>query len=115
MVKQGDIIWIDFDPQIGTEQKGLRPAIVVSGDNFHVPSPRLALVCPITRTNKHLPIGIPLDNRTLTDGVVLCDQLRVVDLVARGFRFIETAPYDILENVLDVVIDSFADPIRVCE
>jgi mRNA interferase MazF len=35
MVKQGDIIWLDFDPQIGHEQKGRRPALVISNDLFN--------------------------------------------------------------------------------
>jgi hypothetical protein len=34
MVKQGDIIWLDFDPQAGHEQRGRRPAVVVSNDYF---------------------------------------------------------------------------------
>jgi len=28
MVKQGFLIWLDFDPQIGHEQKGRRPAFL---------------------------------------------------------------------------------------
>jgi len=34
MVKQGDIIWLDFDPQTGHEQRGRRPALVVSNESF---------------------------------------------------------------------------------
>ena len=36
MVKQGDIIWLDFDPQTGHEQRGRRPALVVSNESFSV-------------------------------------------------------------------------------
>jgi mRNA interferase MazF len=28
--EKGDIIWLDFDPQAGHEQRGRRPAIVIS-------------------------------------------------------------------------------------
>ncbi|MCL2574587.1 MAG: type II toxin-antitoxin system PemK/MazF family toxin [Defluviitaleaceae bacterium] len=103
MVKQGDIIKLNFDPQMGTEQKGSRPAIVVSNCKFHKITRKRAWVCPITRTDKRYPIHIPLDERTDTGGVVLCDQIKTVDLEARGFEFIEVAPDDILSDVLDVV------------
>jgi mRNA interferase MazF len=46
MVKQGNIIWLDFDPQAGHEQKGRRPAVVMSNDTFNNFS-KLAIVCPI--------------------------------------------------------------------
>jgi len=49
--KQGDIIWIDFNPQKGHEQAGHQPALVVSKDDFN----RLtgfAIVCPITSQEK---------------------------------------------------------------
>jgi len=35
MVKQGNIILVDFDPQAGHEQKGRRPALVISNDLFN--------------------------------------------------------------------------------
>ena len=49
MVKQGDIIWLDFNPQTGHEQSGRRPAVVVSNESFNRFS-KMAIVCPITNT-----------------------------------------------------------------
>lgn len=49
MVKQGDIIKINFNPQVGHEQAGYRPAIVVS-NNFFNEKTNLTIVCPITNT-----------------------------------------------------------------
>jgi len=49
MVKQGDIIWLDFNPQTGHEQNGRRPAVVVSNESFNRFS-KMAIVCPITNT-----------------------------------------------------------------
>jgi len=103
MVNQGDIIRLNFDPQMGSEQKGNRPALVVSNDKFHKISRKRAWVCPITRTDKNYPIHIPFDNRTKTQGVILCDQIKTVDLEARGFEFIEKAPGDILQDTLDII------------
>jgi len=105
MVNQGDIIRLNFNPQMGTEQKGSRPAIVVSNDKFHKISRKRAWVCPITRTDKLYPVHVCLDKRTDTRGVVLCDQIKTVDLEARGFEFIEVAPDDVLRDVLDIVAD----------
>ena len=102
MVNQGDIIWLDFDPQAGHEQKGRRPALVVSNETFNNFS-NLAIVCPITNTHKNYPFHIKLDNRTKTTGVILCDQARTLDIKARNYELIETVPADILFEVVDIV------------
>jgi mRNA interferase MazF len=65
--KQGDIIVIDFDPQAGHEQKGRRPCLVVSNNQFYMRT-KLAMVCPITNTVSGFPMHILLDNRTKTTG-----------------------------------------------
>lgn len=105
MVNRGDIIFINFDPQTGSEQAGLCPALVISTVQYHKTTRTRALVCPITRTNRNLPVHIALDDRTLTYGYVMCDQLKTVDLEARNYRFVEVAPVDIVEDVVDVVAD----------
>ncbi|GHV96145.1 mRNA interferase PemK [Spirochaetia bacterium] len=102
MVKQGHIIWLDFNPQIGHEQKGRRPALVVSNNTFNNFS-NLAMVCPITNTDKSYPFHIKLDERTKTTGVVLCDQTRTLDINARNYTFIEEIPEDILFDVVDII------------
>ena len=103
MVNQGDIIWLQFDPQSGTEQSGHRPALVVSNSNYQQITRKRALVCPITKTDKDYPLHIKLDERTKTNGVVLSDQIKVVDIEARGYRFIEKAPDDIVWEVADII------------
>ena len=102
MVKQGDIIWLDFDPQTGHEQKGRRPALVVSNKTFNSFS-NLAIVCPITSTNKDHPFHVKLDERTKTKGVILSDQARTLDIKARNCKFIEKITDDILFEVIDIV------------
>jgi len=105
MVKQGDIIRLNFDPQMGTEQMGIRPALVVSGNKLHLLTTKHAWVCPITNTDKDYPIHIRLAEGMKTTGVILCDQLKTVDLEARGYQVIETAPDNILWDVLDIIND----------
>ena len=102
MVKQGNIILVDFDPQAGHEQKGRRPALVISNDLFNKYS-EMAIICPITNTDKNYPLHLRLNEKTITRGVVLCDQVKTMDIKVRNFKYLENIPEDILENVLDIV------------
>ena len=102
MVKQGDIIKVSFDPDSGHEQAGCRPALVVSNNEF-MKRTKLAIVCPITNTNNSFPLHIPLDERTSTTGVILCEHIRTLDLQSRKSRFVESVPNDILRLVTDII------------
>ena len=102
MVKQGNIILVDFDPQSGHEQRGRRPALVISNELFNKYS-EMAIVCPITNTDKNHPLHVKLNEKTKTTGVILCDQLKTMDIKVRNFKFLEDIPEDILEDVLDIV------------
>ena len=43
--KAGDIVMLDFDPQIGREQAKRRPALVITDQRYNRAS-GLAIVCP---------------------------------------------------------------------
>ena len=100
--EQGDIINLGFNPQTGHEQKGRRPAVVISNNVFNKFS-KLLMVCPITNTNKHLPFHVELDSRTNITGVILCDQAKMLDVGSRNAQFVERLPQDKLEEVVDLV------------
>ena len=102
MVKQGDIIKVNFNPQAGHEQAGYRPALVVSNDFFNQKT-NLTIVCPITNTSNRFPLHIPLDSRTVTTGVVLCEHVKALDLKARPYKVVEQLPKDLLDKVVGVV------------
>ena len=102
MVKQGDIIKVNFNPQAGHEQAGYRPALVIS-NNFFNQKTNLTIVCPITNTNNRFPLHIPLDDRTETTGVILCEHVKALDLNTRTYRVVEQLPKDLLEKVIEVV------------
>jgi mRNA interferase MazF len=89
--ERGDIVWVSFDPRLGHEQGGTRPAIVLSRRVYNEPS-SLALVCPITSQRKGYPFEVVLAANLAVTGVVLCDQLRTLDWRARRFRFACSAP-----------------------
>lgn len=99
---QGDIITLEFDLQAGHEQKGRRPALVVSNIVFNSFT-KIAIVCPITNRNREFPLHVPLDNRTRTTGVIMCEQVKSLDINARNAEYLETAPREILEEVLDIL------------
>jgi mRNA interferase MazF len=101
-VKQGDIILVDFDPIKGREQSGYRPALVVSRTKYNQKRD-LAIICPITNSSKPLNFRVLLDSRTQTQGDVICEQVRTIDLLARKHKFVERIPKDLLKKVLEAV------------
>ena len=102
-MKQGDIIVMNFTPQKGHEQSGRRPALVLSNDILNHHS-SMALVCPITNTNKKHLIGMELLNRTQTTGVILCDQAKMLDVGARNAQFKEECPEDLWREARELLI-----------
>lgn len=52
--KQGDIVFLDFNPTKGHEQAGKRPAVVISTNVFNQ-NTKMIIVCPITSSNKEFP------------------------------------------------------------
>jgi len=101
-VKQGDIILVDFDPTKGREQAGYRPAVVISQTAFNQKR-NLVFICPITSSTKPLRFRAPLDERTQTQGDIICEQVRVIDLLARECKVVEALPRDLLHRVLETV------------
>lgn len=101
-LKAGDIVWVVFDPVVGTEQGGRRPAIVLTDESYNALYPR-SVVCPITRNRAPWPTKVLLPDGMKTSGAVLADQPRTVHREGRGFRFIERAPDAVLAEVRAIV------------
>ena len=102
--RQGDIIWLDFDPQVGHEQKGRRSAVIISNSDFNAYyHGQSAMVCPITSTDRGIGHQIKLDNRTKTTGFVLSDQTKILNIAKRNPQFIEAIPSDLLLELVDIV------------
>jgi mRNA interferase MazF len=69
--------WTDFNPKVGREQAGERPAVIV-GSALACRLPNgLAIVVPCTGTDRGLPFHPPitLDGRR---GVAMCDQVKTI-------------------------------------
>ncbi|MDQ7060078.1 MAG: type II toxin-antitoxin system PemK/MazF family toxin [Sulfurimonas sp.] len=95
---QGDIVYLDFNPQSGHEQKGKRPALIISNEVFNEHL-GLAFACPITNTDRGYPFHIKLEN-TKTTGYVMCEQMKSLDYNARKISFVEKAESEVIQTAL---------------
>ncbi len=86
----GDLVWTDFDPTIGHEQAGRRPALVVSPAAF-TRNTGFAFVCPITTRIRPFPTSVVLPDRLPIAGEILLSHLRSIDALARPLRPIGAA------------------------
>ncbi len=91
---RNDVVWLDYDPQLGHEQAGKRPAIVISPMKYNK-RVGLALFYPITSQVKGYPFEVQI-NLSKIKGVILTDQIKNLDWKARNVQYIETAPEEIL-------------------
>ena len=105
--KKGDIVRANLNPTKGHEQGNFRPLIVLNS----VPLPGdINIVMPITSHKKSYPLEVELDNRTTTQGVILCFQVRALDLNVRNAVLVEKAPADIVETCNDYLHRLTDDP-----
>jgi mRNA interferase MazF len=91
----GDLIWTDFDPRVGREQGGRRPALVVSPHAFWKAS-RLAIICPITSRIRPFPTSAVLSDDVPISGEILTSHVRSIDTQARPIAFANARVPDIL-------------------
>ena len=99
---QGDFISLSFDPRSGHEQKGRRPALVVSKVLFNR-STGLSIVCPVTNTRRSYPFHVPLPEGSNLTGVIMVEQVKSVDFHSRRGKRIETASSGLLAEVLSIL------------
>ena len=100
--KKGDFIARTFDPQSGHEQKGRRPALVVSNTLFNEQT-GLAIVCPLTMTDRGYPFHVEVIDNPRVNGFVMVEQVKAVDYRARQARLIGRASDDLLAEVLSIL------------
>lgn len=109
-MKRGDIYLVPLDPTEGHEQRGTRPVLVVSPDEFNKLT-QVPVVVPITSGGnfaRTAGFAVSLDDAgTRTTGVVRCDQPRALDLKARLGKRLEKVPSDIMDDVLAKITPLF--------
>jgi mRNA interferase MazF len=97
--RRGDAVWLQFNPQAGSEQAGRRPAVVISPEAYNG-RVGLMICCPITNQQKGYPFEVALPDGVDVTGVILSDQVKSLDWRARQADFITALPDDVVEDVL---------------
>lgn len=106
--ERGDLVWLEFDPQAGSEQAGHRPALVISPKQYNR-RVGLALVCPITSRVKGYPFEVELPVGFPARGAVLCDQIKSLDWRGRRATRFGSVPDPILQEVTARIL-ALVDP-----
>jgi len=95
---RGDLVWLNFTPQKGHEQRGKRPALVLSPKIYNEKT-SLCLYVPITSKEKGYPFEVKLPSDLSIDGVILSDQIKSLDFIARDVVYIQTLPKEYMQKV----------------
>lgn len=99
----GDVIWTVFDPTLGREQGGRRPALVISPSDFFIATLFL-IVCPITSKVRPFPSSVLLPPGSPVSGEILISAVRTIDSQARpitsaGFRVPQVIADEVREKL----------------
>jgi len=100
--RKGDFVALTFDPQSGHEQRGRRPALVVSNDLFNKAT-GLCIACPVTSTRRDYPFHVSIPEGQDVNGVVMVEQVKSIDFRALGIKHIGSAPEPVLQEVLAIL------------
>ena len=99
---RGDVVIVPLEPTLGREQRGTRPALVLTTREFN----RLGdvLVAPISQGgnfSRHAGFAVELDGSgSKTQGVALINKIRMLDLAARDARKVDRVSSEIIEDAL---------------
>ena len=96
---RGDFVWITLNPTAGHEQRGRRPALVLSPKSYNR-KVGLCVICPATRHKKGYAFEVEVQNPDGTTSVILSDHLRSVDWQQRQAQLIHRVDDDVLANVV---------------
>jgi len=95
---RGDIVWLNFTPQTGHEQRGKRPALILSPKIYNEKT-SLCICLPITSKVKGYPFEVLLPEGLEVEGVILSDQIKNLDFTAREVAYICNVPDNVLVHV----------------
>jgi len=107
--ERGDLVWLQFNPQAGHEQRGLRPALVISSRIYNEKT-GLAVFCPITSQAKGYPFEVVLPPGLKVAGAVLSDHVKNLDWKARKARKITAAPTSVMKQVVERISSLLDEP-----
>ena len=102
------MVWLEFNPQAGSEQAGHRPALVISPESYNR-KVGLALVCPITSRVKGYPFEVELPRGLEAEGAILCDQIKSLDWRVRHATSLGSVPDSVMQDVTARIL-TLVDP-----
>lgn len=110
MIHRGEIYLIDLSNQVGSEQSGVRPAIIVQNETGNMYSPT-TIICPLTSKTKgtsatHVVLT-PDDAGVITDSTVLCEQVRVIDKTRIRKKLGEVKNFEKINDINQKILVSF--------
>ncbi|WGN89784.1 type II toxin-antitoxin system PemK/MazF family toxin [Ligilactobacillus faecis] len=100
--RQGQVVKTNLNPTRGHEQKGMRPVLIISNNEYNRLT-GLVKVVPITTKLKDFPMHLDLPENLDVEGQVLLEHERTLDLVSRGFELIDEVPKEFLDKVLSII------------
>lgn len=112
LYSQGDVVWTDFSPSIGTEYQKRRPAVVVSNNDFNRKT-GVFLVAPITSTHKMYATRVNANSIPLRKGgenitgQIACEQIRCMDLLSRNAEVIASMDRRSLHECIKIIHGMF--------
>jgi mRNA interferase MazF len=97
--KRGDVVRLTLNPQVGHEQAGRRPVLVLSPEAYNK-RVGLALFCPLTNQIKGYPFEVIVPSGSPVTGAILADQVKSLDWRVRQAEWICSLPLQIVSEVL---------------
>lgn len=82
----GDLVWTHFDPSLGREQNGRRPALVLFPRDL-ASKTGFVIAAPITSRVRPFPTSVVLPHDAPVSGEILLHQIRSIDILARPLKF----------------------------
>lgn len=96
---RGDVVWINMNPQVGHEQSGRRPAVVLSPYSYNA-KVGLALFSPVTNQIKGYPFEVIIPEGFKVTGAILSDQVKSLDWKVRNAEFFDRIPESVTLEIL---------------
>jgi mRNA interferase MazF len=109
--RRGEVWWINFSPTRGREQRGDRPALIISDDRLNASPAELVIAIPMTTTRRGVPWHVEVQPEQAEGlggtGYVMCDQVQTVSrerLRRHGARPIDSSVLEEVEDRLRILM-----------
>jgi mRNA interferase MazF len=106
VIRRGDVVWIDFDPVVGSEAGKRRPAVVLQNELANRPSPTVTVIPISSRVGRVYPFQVRIDageGGMAREGKALCEQIRTLsrDRIGEALGHLPTHRLRELREALD--------------